>query len=73
MAKMGRPSKEDKLRASRCKANVKYIRKAYSRFEIRLRKDTEADIIEWLESKESVNSYLKALIRKDMEEQKDND
>ena len=63
MAKMGRPSKEDKL---------KYIDMLTS-LKNRLRKDTESDIIEWLESKESVNSYLKALIRKDMEVQKGND
>ena len=39
----------------------------YKRFEIKVRKDTETDIIEHLSSKPSVQAYIKELIRKDIE------
>lgn len=67
MTKMGRPSKEDRLKESRSKANTKYIKKAYNRIEIKLRKDTESDMIQFLHSKESIQAYIKTLIKKDME------
>lgn len=46
-------------------ATAKYVKKTYKRFEIRLRKDTDIDLINYLESKESVNKYLIDLIRED--------
>ena len=33
---------------------------------LRLNRNTDADIIEWLDGQDSVNGYLKELIRKDM-------
>ncbi len=37
---------------------------------LRLMKNTEADIIKWLFEQPNKSGYIKSLIRKDMEEQK---
>lgn len=51
---------------ARNRATIKYQSKVYKRFAVRLRKDTESDMIKFLESKEAINKYLKDLIRQDM-------
>lgn len=48
------------------KATIKYLKKAYQRYTIRVRKDDEKDIIDKLESVESINRYVKELIKADM-------
>lgn len=45
---------------------VRYNREHYKRFSIRLRRDSENDVIEWLENMENINGYLKKLVRADM-------
>ena len=40
--------------------------RTYVGFSIRLRKDTEADVIEHLKGQENVKDYLLSLVRKDM-------
>jgi hypothetical protein len=49
--------------------NNAYNRQNYKSFSIRLNKETEADLIEWLGSKDAVKEYLVHLIRKDMEKE----
>ena len=53
------------------KRNIKYIyeynRKTYKAYSLRINKNKDADIIEFLKHKESVNNYLIELIRRDME------
>lgn len=48
------------------KANKKYNLKTYKRVEISIRKDTEGDVIKYLEGKESVTRYIIDLIKEDM-------
>ena len=55
------------MNESRIKATNKWNKKTYYNVSIRIRKDNEIDIIEWLESKESKNAYIIGLIKKDME------
>ena len=44
---------------------TKYIKQNVRRFEIKLSKKNDADLIEWLESQGNVNQYIKNLIIKD--------
>ncbi|MBR3356286.1 MAG: hypothetical protein IKG46_00345 [Solobacterium sp.] len=46
--------------------NNEYNRKNYRSFSIRFNIKDEADIIEWLESKEGVKSYVTELIQNDI-------
>lgn len=57
---MGKASKEAVTRAT-----TKYIKKT-RQVMIRLNPDTDADMIAWLEKQESMNAYIKELIRMDM-------
>ena len=52
------------------KANKKYNEKIYRDYKIRIRKDNQSKMIEWLNSKKSINSYIIGLIEKDMKKQK---
>lgn len=52
---------------SRIKATNKYNKKTYYNVSIRVRKDTQKDIIEWLDAQKSKNDYIINLIKKDME------
>ena len=45
---------------------LKYQAKSIKQIPLRLNKSTDADIIEWLDGKSSVNGYIKALIRQDI-------
>lgn len=52
------------------KANKKYNEKIYRDYKLRVRKDNQSKMIEWLNSKKSINSYIIDLIEKDMKKQK---
>lgn len=47
--------------------NNAYNRKTYKSFSVRFNKTSETEIIEWLESKDSLKDYFVELIKKDME------
>lgn len=46
--------------------NNAYNRKNYKSFSVRFNKTSETELIEWLESKESLKEYVVELIKKDM-------
>lgn len=48
------------------KAVTKYQRKAYKSYSIRIRKDTDQNVIDYLDSKPNVAQYIVSLIRADM-------
>lgn len=48
-----------------------YIKKNVKRYELKLSKQNDPDLIEHLSKIDNVNSYLKDLIRKDAENKKD--
>ena len=50
---------------SRTNYLVSYVKKNIRRFEIRLSKKNDAEIIAWLESQPNVTDYIKTLIVKD--------
>lgn len=52
--------------SSHSKANSKYAKKTYKHFELKLRKDRNDKLIKSLKDKPSINSYIKELIEKDM-------
>lgn len=51
---------------ARNKATQKYIKNNYRRMRLDLNKNTEQEMIDFLESQPNVNAYLKELIKKDM-------
>lgn len=53
---------------SRTKASAKYIKNNVKRIVLNLNINTDHDMIEYMESIENKQGYLKSLIRKDMEE-----
>lgn len=48
------------------KANARYDRAHTRQIVMKLNKNTDADILDWLDSMENKQGYLKALIRADM-------
>ena len=58
---MGRPVTE-----ARRRANAKYDSANTKQYHLKLNLNTDADIIEYFEGKESVQGYIKRLIREDM-------
>ena len=52
------------------KYQTEYIKKNLRRFEIKINRNTEPDLMDWLESQENVQAYLKSLIKQDMESKK---
>ncbi len=52
------------------KYNNAYNRQNYKSFSVRYSIDGEADIIDWLQSKESLKTYLTDLIQKDIAKKK---
>ena len=52
----------------RRKYEVEYVKKNLRQFMLKLSRLYEPEMVEWLESKDNVQAYLKELIRKDMEE-----
>lgn len=55
---------------SRTKASAKYIKNNVKRIVLNLNINTDHDMIEYMESIENKQGYLKSLIRKDMEEKR---
>jgi len=53
--------------------DLTYLKTQCRRIIVLLNKSKDADIIEHLQSKESMNAYLKDLIRKDMMKDKENE
>ena len=45
---------------------TKFVKETYKRYEIRLNKTSDADLIDFIDSKENRTEYIKDLIRKDM-------
>ena len=62
--------KEQERRARESAYKVKLIKESYKRFEIKIRLDDEADMIEHLLATGNVQAYIKGLIRADMEKNK---
>lgn len=54
----------------RLEYNNTYNRNNYRSFSMRLHNENEADLIEWIESQESVKEYLLSLVKKDIEKSK---
>lgn len=50
--------------------NNTYNRNNYRSFSMRLNNEKEKDIIQWLESQDSLKDYLLTLVEKDMEKSK---
>lgn len=50
--------------------NIEYIRNYQRQFMLKVNRKTEPEMVEWLESQESVQTYLKQLILKDMNRKK---
>lgn len=51
----------------RLEYNNTYNRNNYRSFSMRLHNENETDLIEWIESQDSVKEYLLSLVRKDIE------
>jgi hypothetical protein len=51
---------------SRTKANLKYKRKNIKQMKLDLNRNTDSDIIDFLDQCENKQGYIKRLIRKDM-------
>lgn len=49
------------------KAQAKYVQQFQRQFMLKVNRRTEPEIVAWLEEKDSIQTYLKELIRKDME------
>ena len=47
-------------------ATLRYQAKSIKQIPLRLNRSTDSDIIGWLDKQDSVNGYLKELIREDM-------
>lgn len=47
--------------------DLEYIKAFQRQFMLKCNRKTEPELVEWLESKENVQTYLKELIRKDIE------
>ena len=50
--------------------NIEYIRNYQRQFMLKVNRKTEPEMVEWLESQESVQTYLKQLIQEDMKRKK---
>ena len=46
---------------------IDYIKQNQRQFMLKVNRKTDHDMVDWLESQENVQAYLKDLIRKDME------
>lgn len=50
--------------------NIEYIKNYQRQFMLKVNRKTEPEMVEWLESQESVQTYLKQLILEDMNRKK---
>lgn len=55
---------------TRTQQKNEYNKKTFKQFLVTLHKENEADLIEWLDTWENRNGYVKQLIRADMEAHK---
>lgn len=55
-----------KVKESQYRASQKYIREKTRQIGLQFYKNTEDDLITWLDSQENKNGYIKDLIRADM-------
>ena len=51
--------------------NTSSDRKNARCYSLKFSRNTDAELIEWLDSQESIQGYLKRLIREDLEKQKE--
>ena len=51
--------------------NIDYVKSNIRQFMVKVSRVHEPEMIEWLESKDSIQSYIRELIRADMEKQKE--
>lgn len=51
--------------AAQNRATIKYIKKAYQRYELKLKRVEDKELIEHLEQQPNKNDYIKQLIIKD--------
>ena len=58
--------KKPQWKVNKIKYDTKYVRETYKRYEIRLRMVDDSAIIEFLDTKENKNDYIKSLIEDDM-------
>ena len=47
--------------------NVQYTRQYQRQFMIKVNRKLEPDLVEWLESQENVQAYIKKLVREDIQ------
>lgn len=52
--------------AAQLRAQAKYDRANTKQVAIKLNRNTDSDILDWLATKQNVQGYIKQLIRKDM-------
>lgn len=52
---------------SRRQYNLDYVKQFQRQFMLKVNRNTDPEMIAWLESQENVQAYLKQLIREDME------
>lgn len=56
---------------NKIKYNADYVKNNVLQVMVKINRNTEADLIEFLDTKENKQGYIKSLIRADMEAQKD--
>lgn len=52
---------------SRRQYNLDYVKQFQRQFMLKVNRNTDPEMVAWLESQENVQAYLKQLIREDME------
>lgn len=66
MRKKNRMPSEEELKKAHSRSVTKSIKKHYKRFEIKIHITREADLLDFIESKENKQDYIKNLILEDM-------
>lgn len=61
------------MSGNRNQYNIDYVRTYQRQFMLKVNRKTDPDMVAWLESKESVQAYLKDLIRTDMDRSQSKD
>lgn len=52
---------------SRRQYNLDYVKQFQRQFMLKVNRNTDPEMVAWMESQENVQAYLKQLIREDME------
>lgn len=68
---MARKTKEQIKKEKKSKLVTKSIKKNYKRFEIKIHRFHEKELITFLESKDNKQAYIKNLIQEDMKRSKE--